>query len=266
MITEPPQPPQKHTRPSGRYGYDSGCSASRTRCRTAAGRRARDRCRWSARRRSACTSRATAAGRRRPRPRRRRPTADGRPTGRCRGRWPRRSRPAATPRVQAIVASGGGPVNVLTITLSGSSVSRSIGSGGGGTTFETRWSCSGPSPMWKSAPSGPATSLAKNWPSVQPGDAPDHLADEVTLVQRVIAGRRARLPPRRLGGEHRRRLLPVEDVVDHDRLRPAPTRPTSATSGGAPRSCPCPGLRTPASTRRRARTRRAGRARRGRGR
>ncbi len=96
----------------------------------------------------------------------------------------------------------------------------SIGSGGGGTTFETRWSCSGASPMWKSAPSGPATSLAKNWPSGQPGDAPDHLADEVTLVQRVVARCRPRLPPRRLGGEHRRRLLPVEDVVHHDRLRP----------------------------------------------
>ena len=41
--------------------------------------------------------------------------------------------------VQAIDASGAGPVNVLNITLSGSSVARSIGSGGGGTTFETRW-------------------------------------------------------------------------------------------------------------------------------
>ena len=70
--------------------------------------------------------------------------------------------------VHATDASGAGPVNVLTITLSGSSVARSIGSGGGGTTFETRWSCSGASPMWKSAPSGPAISLAKNWPSESP--------------------------------------------------------------------------------------------------
>mgnify|MGYP006161956187 CR=1 FL=1 len=35
-------------------------------------------------------------------------------------------------------------------------------------TLATLWSCSGPVPMWKSAPSGPATSLAKNWPSESP--------------------------------------------------------------------------------------------------
>ena len=39
---------------------------------------------------------------------------------------------------------------------------------GGGITWAIRESCSGPVPMWKSAPSGPATSSAKNVPSERP--------------------------------------------------------------------------------------------------
>ena len=38
----------------------------------------------------------------------------------------------------------------------------------GGTTWATRASCSGPVPMWKSAPSGPVISLATNSPIVWP--------------------------------------------------------------------------------------------------
>ncbi len=54
-----------------------------------------------------------------------------------------------------------------------------------------------------------------------PGRAANQLADQEAVVERLIARRRARLPPRRLRGEHRRGLLPVEEVVDGHRLLPA---------------------------------------------
>ena len=53
------------------------------------------------------------------------------------------------------------------------------------------------------------------------GHAAQHLADEMAVVEGVIARRRARLPPRRLGGECGRRLLPVENILDDDRLVPS---------------------------------------------
>ena len=51
-------------------------------------------------------------------------------------------------------------------------------------------------------------------------DATDDLANEVTLVQRVIARLRAGLPPWLLCCEHRGRFFPVVDVVDNYWLRP----------------------------------------------
>ena len=49
-----------------------------------------------------------------------------------------------------------------------STESKSMIGFGGGITWAMRESCSGPVPMWKSAPSGPATSSAKNVPSERP--------------------------------------------------------------------------------------------------
>ena len=43
-----------------------------------------------------------------------------------------------------------------------------MSTGGGGITNATRWSSDAGSPMWKSAPSGPATSLANHDPMVSP--------------------------------------------------------------------------------------------------
>ena len=54
------------------------------------------------------------------------------------------------------------------------------------------------------------------------GDPPNELALEVALGDGVVPGCSPRLPPRRLGGEQRRRLIPVVQYVDRDRL--APTR------------------------------------------
>ena len=110
--------------------------------------------------------------------------------------------------VLAAAASATGPVNVRTTGLAGSSASRSNGSGGGGTTSAIRPQSSSRAPIWKSAPSGPAISSATNCLSGVPRDPPDDLADEVALVERVVARRRARLPPRRLRGEPRRPSSP----------------------------------------------------------
>ena len=79
----------------------------------------------------------------------------------------------------------------------------------GGITWATRASCSGRVPMWKSAPSGPAISVGEELAERLAGDPPHDLAHEVALGDGVVARRRARLPPRRLGGEQRRRLVPV---------------------------------------------------------
>jgi hypothetical protein len=72
------------------------------------------------------------------------------------------------PGVLASPASMNGPVNVLTVTLSAPSASRSSGSGGGGTTFAIRPQSLSAAPIWKSAPSGPAISSATNRLSVLP--------------------------------------------------------------------------------------------------
>jgi hypothetical protein len=52
------------------------------------------------------------------------------------------------------------------------------------------------------------------------GDPAHHLSDEVPLVEGVVSGELAGLPPWSLGGEHRGRLFPVVDVLDDDRLGP----------------------------------------------
>ena len=54
-----------------------------------------------------------------------------------------------------------------------------------------------------------------------PGDPPHDLALEVALGDGVVARRRARLPPRLLGGEQRGGLLAVVEVSYGDRLLPA---------------------------------------------
>ena len=53
-----------------------------------------------------------------------------------------------------------------------------------------------------------------------PGDPADHLADQVALGHRVVAGLRPRLPAGRLRGQPRRRLRPVVQVGDRHRLVP----------------------------------------------
>src|SRR6266567_4323972 len=66
------------------------------------------------------------------------------------------------PAVLAAAASATGPVKVLNAGLCGSMESMSNGSGGGGTTSAMRSQSRSSAPIWKSAPSGPATSSATN--------------------------------------------------------------------------------------------------------
>lgn len=102
-------------------------------------------------------------------------------------------------------------------------------------------------PMWKSAPSGPASSSAKKAPRAAV-DPSDELPDQVPVVQRVIAGRGARLPPRRLGRQTCSRGLMVVDVGEFDGA--FPSRHAGRGRGhGAPARPPCRWPRTPASSR-----------------
>ena len=157
------------------------------------------------------------------------------------------------PRRHAFVARrsarrAGGPVNVLTHGLSGSSVARSIGSGGGGITCATRSIVLGRQPDVEVGAER-AGDLVGEEPAERPaGDPADHLADQVALVDGVVARRRARLPPRLLRGEQRRRLLPVVEVLLRHRLVPARHARRCGSSGGGPRCRPSRRRRTPAST------------------
>ena len=63
--------------------------------------------------------------------------------------------------------------------------------------------------------------LAENRADGFSGDAADDFADEIALRQRVIAGRGARLPERRLRGEQRCGLLPIVEIFLGDLLFPA---------------------------------------------
>ena len=119
-----------------------------------------------------------------------------------------------------LVASRTGLPNVLASTLVGSR-SSGIGSGGGGMTWATRSSAAGGVPMWKSAPSGPVMFSRDELAERLPGDPLDDLALEVALGDGVVARRRARLPPRRLGAEQGGRLAAVVEVLVRDRLLPA---------------------------------------------
>ena len=53
------------------------------------------------------------------------------------------------------------------------------------------------------------------------GDAPDHFADQVAVVQHVVARGRPGFPPGRLGGQQGGRLVPVVHVLEGDGLLPA---------------------------------------------
>ena len=80
----------------------------------------------------------------------------------------------------------------------------SIGSGGGGIDGETRRVVGRRQADVEVGAERPGDLLGEERAERPPGDPPDDLADEVALVERVVARRGARLPPRRLGGEHRR--------------------------------------------------------------
>ena len=207
IASEPPQPPQKHVRSFGLIGM-LGHGQAEARCRGAARRRARGRRR--------CTARRTP---RRRRPRDSRRDAVGLPAARHRGVDQRH-------RAGVAVAAGGrdlGPPprdrrrrprrraagwsTCAWRSSSWSTPSASAAAPLGGMTWATRASCSGAVPMWKSAPSGPVISSATNVAERLPGDAAHDLALEVALGDGVVARRRARLPPRRLGGEQRGDLL-----------------------------------------------------------
>jgi len=69
-------------------------------------------------------------------------------------------------------------------------------------TSDTRWSCARVEPDVEVAPEGARPPLAKKAPERTAIDAPQHLAHQMSLVEGVVARGRARLPPRRLGGEH----------------------------------------------------------------
>ena len=79
-------------------------------------------------------------------------------------------------------------------------------------------------------------------------DAAHDFADQVAVVQRVIARRRARLPPRRLGGEHGGRPLASRRCLRRRRAVPARTPDVWATADAGTRCPPCRSRRTPAST------------------
>ncbi len=68
-----------------------------------------------------------------------------------------------------------------------------------------------------------------------PGDPADDLTDQVALGDGVVPRRRARLPPRLLGGQQRGALLPVGQVLGFHRLGPARAVRRCGPSGGGPR-------------------------------
>ena len=78
--------------------------------------------------------------------------------------------PRDLPRLLGDEARVGGPVRdrVPSASSTGSPAEAGGASAVGGMTRATRSSCSGPVPMWKSAPSGPAISSAKNVPTERP--------------------------------------------------------------------------------------------------
>ena len=258
MIIEPPQPPQKQIRPSGMYGQRRRARAARSRCRTAAARRAPGRRRWPAR----SKIRSIVSGRQQAHAVDLAAVGDDRldagdragvavPVGGA------DVGPAPARRCWRPPRRRSGPVNVLTIGLSGSSVARSNGSGGGGMTSAIRPQSASAGADLEVGAERPGDLLGEELLERLAGDAADDLADEVALVERVVARRGARLPPRRLGGQHRGGLLPVVEVLDGDRLVPARHARRCATSGGGPRRPPCRWRRTRASTARPARRRRA---------
>ena len=250
----------------------SSASSGRSRCRSAAARRARGRCRAACsledRLRTVACDRQRAT--RRPRRRTRAPTAPRPPSGRCRGRRRPGSRPAATRSSTTARPSSGGLASVRDRDAVGvESVGLRAAAAAGSRRRPGRRARRG-RPMWKSAPSGPAISSAKNVPTRAAGDAAHDLADEVALGDGVVARRRARLPPRRLGGEQAGRLAPsrrgpsgasgsvqpgeaggvAEQVADQDA---APCRrPRTRASSGRParRRRARPGRPAPARTRR----------------
>ena len=114
-------------------------------------------------------------------------------------------------------------------------------------------------PMWKSAPSGPATSSAKNVPRLRPVIRRTTSPTRNPWVRWCPAGG-APLPLRSLRG--RRAVAAGQSQRSWpSRARPSRAGPRCARAGAAPAPRPCLPRRTPANTGRPARP---GRARRGR--
>ena len=108
--------------------------------------------------------------------------------------------------INAASAAGSSWANIAALALSGG--------GGSIDSWAQRAIAASSSPIVMSAPSGPAISSATNRPTVRPDDPPDDLPDEVAEREGVVAGRRARLPPRLRRGEDAGHLVPVRQVVD----------------------------------------------------
>ena len=121
-------------------------------------------------------------------------------------------------------------------------------------TLATRSNSAGSRPMWKSAPERPGHPLPEEGADRLARDPAHDFADEVALGDGVIARRRARLPPRLLGGQQAGGLLPVVEILDGHRLRPAgqPGGVAQQMAEAAP-GPPCRRRRTPASSGRPAR-------------
>jgi hypothetical protein len=123
--------------------------------------------------------------------------------------------------VWATSASGAGLVSVLRIGLSSGSWSNGMSNCGGAMSWAIRPESSCRAPIWKSASSGPRDLVADEVFQGLSSCPANQLSDQVPEVERVIARRGARLPPRRLGREQRGGLVPAVEVLDRDRLLPA---------------------------------------------
>ena len=97
----------------------------------------------------------------------------------------------------------------------------SSGNGGGGITFATRPSCSRRRADVEVGAERSRDFVREERADRRARDPAHDLTDEIALRDRVIAGRRARLPPRLLRGQQRGRLVPVVQVVGLHRLLPA---------------------------------------------
>src|ERR1700692_2447608 len=91
------------------------------------------------------------------------------------------------PSVQVVSGLMTGLVVVLNATLLGSSCIGSARSAGGGTTLGARWGCWGGRADVEVGAQRTRNLRRQEFARALAGDSPDHFADQVAVVQRVVA-------------------------------------------------------------------------------